>query len=74
MIKMTFSEYIKFLEDNGIYLFEYQKILLEEIIKEKHGFSVPISVPVRHCGFSMTRTLFEIYFGMLMFEKMKGKE
>ena len=67
MIKMTFSEYIKFLEDNGIYLFEYQKILLEEIIKEKH-------VPVRHCGFSMTRTLFEIYFGMLMFEKMKGKE
>jgi hypothetical protein len=35
---------------------------------------VPISVPVRHCGFSMARTLFEIYFGMLMFEKMKGKE
>lgn len=71
---MTFNEYIKFLEGKGIYLLEYQKILLEKIIKEKHGFSVPISVPVRHCGFSMARTLFEIYFGVLMFEKMKGKE
>ena len=24
-------------------------------------FSVPSSVPVRHCGYSMARTLFEIY-------------
>ena len=67
---MTFSKYIKFLEDNGIYLLEYQKILLEKIIEEKHGFSMLISVPVRHCEFSMVRTLFEI----LMFEKMKRKE
>lgn len=66
---MTFSEYIKFLEDNGIYLLEYQKILLEKMIEEKHSFSIPISVPVRHCGFSMVKTLFDIYFGMLMFEK-----
>ena len=71
---MTFNEYIKFLEGKGIYLLEYQKILLEKMIEEKHGFSVLIGVPVRHCGFSMARTLFEIYFGMLMFEKMKGKE
>ena len=74
MVKMTFSEYIKFLEGNGIYLLEYQKILLKKMIEEKHDFSVPICIPVRHCEFSMTRTLFEIYFGMLMFEKMKGKE
>lgn len=62
---MTFSEYIKFLEDNGIYLLEYQKILLEKMIKEKHSFSMPISVSVRHCGFSIARILFEIYLGML---------
>lgn len=66
---MTFNEYIKFLEGKGIYLLEYQKILLEKMIEEKHGFSVLIGVPVRHCGFSMAKTLFDIYFGMLMFEK-----
>lgn len=54
---MTFNEYIKFLEGKGIYLLEYQKILLEKMIEEKHGFSVLIGVPVRHCGFSMARTL-----------------
>lgn len=74
MVKMTFSKYIKFLQDNDIYLLEYQKIILEKMIEEKHSFSMPISVPVRHCEFSMARTLFEIYLGMLMFEKMKGKE
>lgn len=66
---MTFNEYIKFLEGKGIYLLEYQKILLEKMIEEKHDFSVLIGVPVRHCGFSMAKTLFDIYFGMLMFEK-----
>lgn len=72
MVKMTFSEYIKFLEDNGIYLLEYQKILLEKMIEEKHDFSVPICIPVRHCNYSMVKTLFEIYLGM--FNEMKGEE
>ena len=66
---MTFSEYIKFLEANSIYLLEYQKILLEKMIEEKHDFSVLTGFPVRHCGFSMVKTLFDIYFGMLMLEK-----
>lgn len=72
MVKMTFSEYIKFLEDNGIYLLEYQKILLEKMIEEKHDFSVPICIPIRHCNYSMAKTLSEIYLGM--FNEMKGKE
>ena len=48
MVKMTFSEYIKFLEGKGIYLLEYQKILLEKMIEEKHDFSVP---NIRTIGF-----------------------
>ena len=55
MVKITFNEYIKFLEGKGICLLEYQKILLEKIIEEKHDFSVLIGVPVRHCGFYMGR-------------------
>jgi hypothetical protein len=64
-------QYIKFLEDNDIYLLEYQKILLEKMIEEKHDFSMPISVPVRHCNFSMVRTLFEIYLGLKMMERLE---
>lgn len=40
---------------------EYQKILLEKMIEEKHDFSVPICMPVRHCNYSMAKTLFDIY-------------
>lgn len=65
---MTFSEYIKFLENKGIYLLEYQKILLKKMIEEKHDFSVPISIPIRHCNYSMVKTLFEIYLGLKMME------
>lgn len=64
-------QYIKFLEDKGIYLLEYQKILLEKMIEEKHSFSMLISIPVRHCGYSMARTLFEIYLGLKMMERLE---
>ena len=69
---MTFSEYIKFLENKGIYLLEYQKILLKKMIEEKHHFSVPIGVPVRNCDYSMVMILFMIY--LEMFNEIKGEE
>lgn len=72
MVKMAFSEYIKFLENKGIYLLEYQKILLKKMIEEKHDFSVPISMPIRHCNYSMVMILFMIY--LEMFNEIKGEE
>ena len=56
---MTPDEYIEILEDNGIHLLPYQKILLKKIIND--GPNSIYLIPSRHCGYSMSRTLAEIY-------------
>lgn len=56
---MTPDEYIKFLEDNGICLLEYQKILLKKFVETGHD-SIYL-IPGRHCGYLYARTLADIY-------------
>lgn len=54
---MTPDEYIAFLEVNGICLLEYQKIMLKSFIEQKPIYTIP----VRHCGYSIARSLAKIY-------------
>ena len=56
---MTPDEYIKFLENNGIRLLEFQKILLKKFVED--GYDSIYLVPNRHCGYSYARTLADIY-------------
>lgn len=65
---MTPDEYIKFLEENGIRLFEFQKTLLKKWIAEEPIFIMPM----RRCGYKQARILSEIY--LKVFKRNGGEE
>lgn len=64
---MTPDEYIAFLEGNGIRFLEYQKILLRKLITTEENYL--FLIPARHCGWSVLRTLVEIYKTMTPVEE-----
>lgn len=55
---MTPDEYITVLEENGIKLLEYQKILLKNLINSDNCIWL---IPTRCCGYSTVRTFAELY-------------
>ena len=63
---MTPDEYIEILKDNGIYLLEYQKIFLNKIIND--GPRSIYLIPSRHCGYSYSRILADIYLEVNNYE------